>query len=153
MLVSEQSIASLVDGFESGTWPVKDFHHAEHVAIAAWYATGYDDALDQLRVRIPEYNVRQGGQNTRDSGYHETLTCFWFHVVSDFLADLPPGTPRIDAIRAAAAEFGSTPGLFRAYYDFDVVKSQTARAEWMEPSEATKTVRRWRARGQSTVPV
>jgi hypothetical protein len=152
MLVSEQSIASLVDGFEGGTLPAAEFTHAAHVAVAAWYITGCDDALEQLQRRIPAYNVSQGNKNTVTSGYHETLTIFWYHVVSDFIEDLPAGTSRIDAIAAAVKEFGSVRGLHRAYYDFDVVNSQTARAEWVEPCEAPKALRRWQARSRSTVP-
>ena len=145
-------MADLIHGFESGTWPAAEFTHSAHIAVAAWYILSREDALDQLRTRIPAYNVSQGNQNTRESGYHETLTCFWFHILSDFLEGLPTGTGKIEAIQAAVAEFGSTRSLFRAYYDFDIVKSQTARAEWIPPSEAPKSAQRWRARALSTVP-
>lgn len=145
-------MADLIHGFESGTWPAAEFTHSAHIAVAAWYILSREDALDQLRTRIPAYNVSQGNQNTRESGYHETLTCFWFHILSDFLEGLPTGTGKIEAIQAAVAEFGSTRSLFRAYYDFDVVKSQTARAEWIPPSEAPKSAQGWLARALSTVP-
>ena len=145
-------MADLIHGFESGTWPAAEFTHSAHIAVAAWYILSREDALDQLRTRIPAYNVSQGNQNTRESGYHETLTCFGFHILSDFLEGLPTGTGKIEAIQAAVAEFGSTRSLFRAYYDFDVVKSQTARAEWIPPSEAPKSAQRWLARALSTVP-
>ena len=102
-------MADLIHGFESGTWPAAEFTHSAHIAVAAWYILSREDALDQLRTRIPAYNVSQGNQNTRESGYHETLTCFWFHILSDFLEGLPTGTGKIEAIQAAVAEFGSTP--------------------------------------------
>ena len=152
MPFSEKNIVQLIDGFESGTWPAAEFGHAAHVTVAAWYILNTEDALDQLRARIPVYNVRQGNANTPDSGYHETLTVFWFHVISDFLADLPAGTGKTEAIQAAVEHFGSTRSLFRAYYDFDIVKSQTARAEWIPPSAAPKARQRWLARELSTVP-
>lgn len=152
MPVSEQHIEDLVHGFEAGTWPGSEFTHAAHIAVAAWYISRGEGALKELRTRIPTYNVRQGNQNTPDSGYHETLTCFWFHVISDFIEDLPSGTGRLESIQAAVTEFGSAQSLFRTYYDFDVVKSQQARAEWIPPSEAPKAAQRWRARELSTVP-
>lgn len=152
MPVSEQYIADLIHGFESGTWPGKEFSHSAHIAVAAWYILNLEDALDQLRARIPAYNVSQGNQNTKDGGYHETLTVFWFHIISDFLEDLPAGTGKNEAIQAAIDQFGSTRSLFRAYYDFDIVKSQTARAEWISPSEAPRARQRWQARERSTVP-
>lgn len=152
MPISEQYPADLVHGFESGTWPASEFNHAAHVAVAAWYITDGDDALNQLRTSIPAYNISQGGENTTTAGYHETLTTFWFHIISDYLDTLPSCTPRLEAIQGAVAEFGSTPSLFRAYFNYDVVKSQDARREWTPPRVLPGTLQRWQAREQSTVP-
>jgi hypothetical protein len=144
-------IPDLIRRFEAGTWPAAEFTHDAHVTVAAWYITGGDDALAQLRTRIPVYNVLQGGQNTTTAGYHETLTTFWFHILSDFLEALPPETPRSEAIDAAVAEFGRRPGLFRDYFDYDVLKSPDARRVWMPPALPPDTLRRWLARERSTV--
>ena len=42
-----------------------------------------------MRDGVRRYNVATGGKNTEDSGYHETLTCFWIAVAAAFLAALP----------------------------------------------------------------
>ena len=89
--------------FEDGTWPVAEFHHAHHLAIAACYVGEGGDPMERLRARIRHYNVCQGGENTADRGYHETITRFWAEVVSRFLASLPAGLPRIEVARRVLA--------------------------------------------------
>jgi len=91
-------------------------------------------ALDRLRANIPRYNVSLGGKNTEDSGYHETLTCFWHDVIRDFIATLPAGLDRLTVARAVLTEFAPQRDLFRHYYDFDVVNSREARAKWIPPT-------------------
>ena len=76
----------------------------------------------------------QGGANTEDGGYHETLTCFWHGVIRDFIGALPPGLDRLGIVRAVVTEFAPKRDLFREFYDFDVVKSREARAKWIPPA-------------------
>lgn len=134
-LRDDASLAALVAGFEAGTWPVADWLHAQHLAVAACYILECEQtALDRLRAAIPRYNLAQGGENTPESGYHETLTVFWYEVLRHFLAGLPDGLTRLEATRRGVEEFAPRRDLFRHYYDFDVVKSREARARWMPPA-------------------
>ncbi len=131
-LASEASLDALIAGFEAGTWPKAQWTHAAHVTLGACYIL--DDrgtALDRLRANIPRYNISQGGENTADSGYHETLTCFWHDVIRDFMGTLPAGFDRLAIVQAVVAEFAPKRDLFVRYYDFDVVKSRAARANWI----------------------
>ena len=102
-LSGDAALADFLARFEDGTWPVADFHHTHHLAIAACYVGegGHPggDPMDRLRARIRHYNVCQGGENTEDRGYHETITRFWVEVVSRFTASLPAGLPRIEVAR------------------------------------------------------
>lgn len=133
-LSSEAALDELLAGFEAGTWPGAQWTHAAHLAMGACYILAYDDALDRMRLAIPRYNISQGGKNTEDSGYHETLTCFWHIVIRKFIGTLPPALDRLAVARAVVGEFASKRDLFRDYYDFDVVKSREARAKWIPPS-------------------
>jgi hypothetical protein len=133
-LESEAALDALLAGFEDGTWPKAKWTHAAHLATGACYIVAFDDALDRLRTGIPRYNVSQGGQNTEDSGYHETLTVFWNNVIRDFIRTLPPTQDRLSIARVVVAEFALQRDLFRKYYDFDVVNSREARAKWIPPN-------------------
>jgi hypothetical protein len=133
-LASETTLDALLAGFEDGTWPKGQWTHAAHLATGACYILRGDDALDRLRANIPRYNVSQGGANTEDSGYHETLTCFWHNVIRDFIGTLSAGSDRLTVVREVVTEFAPKRDLFRQYYDFDVVNSREARAKWIPPT-------------------
>ena len=129
----EAALQSLIAGFEDGTWPGAQWRHSSHLALAACYILDYPDAMNLLRTRIARYNESQGGKNTPDSGYHETITRFWVEIISRLMADLPPGLTRLEVARRVVACFGDRRDLFRDYYDFDVVTSREARATWVPP--------------------
>jgi hypothetical protein len=132
-LSDDAALSTLIAGFEDGTWPKGQWTHAAHLALGACYILDGDSALDRLRANIPRYNVSQGGANTEDSGYHETLTCFWYDVIRDFIGTLPAGLDRLATVREVVMEFAPQRDLFRQYYDFDVVNSREARAKWIPP--------------------
>ncbi|MDQ1470428.1 MAG: hypothetical protein QOJ99_1908 [Bryobacterales bacterium] len=132
--MDEGSLDELVRRFEDGTWPVAEWKHAHHVMLAASYILDGDNALERLRVGIPRYNVSQGGANTEDSGYHETLTCFWYWLIRGYIGQLPAGLSRPEVVQRVVNEYAPQRDLFRRYYDFDVVKSREARAVWIPPA-------------------
>lgn len=133
-LDSDATLEALLAGFENGTWPKEQWTHAAHVTLGTCYILDGEGALDRLRSGIPQYNVSQGGQNTEDSGYHETLTCFWHDVIREYIGTLPAGLDRLTITRAVVTEFAPKRDIFREYYDFDVVKSREARATWIPPN-------------------
>ncbi len=132
-LESDDALAALIAGFEKGTWPIAQWTHAAHLALGASYILDGTNALDRLRGNIPNYNVSQGGANTEDAGYHETLTVFWHNLIRDFIRSLPEGLDRLTVVRAAVTEFAQKRDVFRYCYTFDVVKSREARAKWIPP--------------------
>jgi hypothetical protein len=133
-LSSDATLDALIAGFEDGTWPKAQWTHAAHLAAAACYILHGESVLDRLRTNISRYNVSQGGENTEESGYHETLTCFWYGVIRDFVGTLPAGLDRLAVAREVVTEFAPQRDLFMQYYDFDVVKSREARAKWIPPT-------------------
>jgi hypothetical protein len=138
-LETDAALATFLARFEDGSWPIAEWRHKHHLAVAACYlAEGNAVAMDRLRSNIKRYNVSQGGENTEDRGYHETITRFWVEVVSRYVASLQAGLqaglPMVEIARLVVAKFESRRDLFREYYDFDVVKSREARAAWIPPS-------------------
>ncbi|MBM3797178.1 MAG: hypothetical protein FJW31_24720 [Acidobacteria bacterium] len=132
---SEESLAAFIRGFEDGTFPKTQWTHQAHVVMASHYLTLHlvAKATRIVRERIPAYNVAQGGVNTADSGYHETLTVFWIAVVAAFLAAQPPGTPRLAIIHAAAEHYAGESRLHQRYYGYNVMADSRARREWVPP--------------------
>ena len=132
---TEAALAAFIEGFEQGTYPKAQWTHQAHIAMAAHYLTGHPvpEATALIRARIPAYNIAQGGQNTEDSGYHETLTIFWIWVVAGFLAGLPPDLPRLAMIAATAGHFGADRRYHERFYEHDVVKDKEARRQWVPP--------------------
>ena len=120
--------------WEERTLPKAEFTHAAHVAVCAFYTAefGHAKALNNMRERIPLYNVAVDGQNTEDSGYHETLTCLWAGIVGDFIARRRFPTT-FAAVETTVLRFGEERKLHAAYYSYDVVADRRARREWVPP--------------------
>ena len=132
---NEAELDEFLRGFEEGTYPVKQWTHAAHLAMAGGYLTrmSADEALPFLRERIAAYNVAQGGMNTDSSGYHESLTVFWIKLVAAHLAGLDPAMSRVEKVRSVVETFAPRRDIFREYWSFDVVKSVEARRSWIPP--------------------
>lgn len=132
---NDAELDEFLRGFEDGTYPVKQWTHAAHLAMAGGYLTrmSADEALPFLRERIAAYNVAQGGVNTDSSGYHESLTVFWIKLVAAHLAGLDPAMSRVDKVRSVVETFAPRRDIFREYWSFDVVKSVEARRSWVPP--------------------
>jgi hypothetical protein len=85
-----------------------------------------------MKAGILHHNTSVGTPNTEDNGYHETLTRFWAGEIGAFVRSgrFPL---RLEAVRAAVAEFGGGRERFRLFYSFDVVRDRRARREWVAP--------------------
>ncbi len=129
---TEESLDNFLAAFEDGSWPVAEWKHAHHLVMATCYVLAYgrDEALQRARFNIPKYNEAQGGQNTEDSGYHETLTVFWIDRVTEVL---PVGVSRVEAVRHVVTALAPKRDVWREYYSFDVIQSREARARYVPP--------------------
>lgn len=110
--------------FEAGTLTKEEWTHAAHLRMAAWYVWNYSPLEAGVRIRagIRHLNECLGGQNTEDSGYHETLTEFWIREVRA----MDPGN--LDAVMALPAN------LWKRDYSIDLPKDRRARREYIAPS-------------------
>lgn len=135
-LLSDSSLRNFVAQWEARTLPKPQWTHAAHVGVCAFYTSSFGpaEALRRMREGIPVYNLAVGGQNTEDSGYHETLTCLWAQIVNEFVAAGRYPTP-FEAVKATVGRYGQERKLHEAYYTFNVVADRRARREWIPPDK------------------
>ncbi len=91
-----------------------------------------------IRHGIQHYNQSQGIVNTKDSGYHETMTLFWIEAIpcgmrtaAQFLADFDHA-PILDKINSLLDRYQDKQLPFK-YYSRELLMSQEARSHWVEP--------------------
>jgi hypothetical protein len=117
--------------FVDCTLPKAEWTHEAHLRVGLWHVRRYgaDQTLALLRERISRYNESVGGQNTDDSGYHETITRAYVRLIAAFASANPDSK---DAERRLLAECGDRDLPLR-YYSRDRLFSVEARRGWVEP--------------------
>ena len=85
----------MVREFIARTLPKSAWTHNAHLRVGLWHALRYRDAaaLELLRERISAYNEATGVPNTAQSGYHETITRFYLHVIYVFVRSVDQNAP------------------------------------------------------------
>jgi len=78
--------------FETCTYPYAHWTHRAHLRVAYCYVTrfGLQGAIPKVTSGIRAYNQSQGIVDTSTSGYHETMTVAWLHLVAAMLAEYGP---------------------------------------------------------------
>ena len=128
----------LVAGFEDGTYPAKEWTHKAHFVMALWYT--YHEPLFRAKKLIKEgikkYNVLNGGKNTDDSGYHETITEFYFRVIVRYQLEHAEKHD-FEGLLAALdkQEFMGKEYPLR-FYSKELLMSNEARKRWVAPDRA-----------------
>src|SRR5258707_697731 len=132
---TDVEIDDFLAAFESGTLPKKRWTHAAHLLVGACYVhrLGQLSAINHMRECVRRYNEAVGGKNTATSGYHETITVFWIKVLDALLLHAQP-IAQADFAALAVERFTPQRDFFRRFYDFDVIASTEARAEWIPPT-------------------
>ena len=69
--------------FEARTLPFDQWHHRAHVRLAYLYAVRFGPAVaaQKLRDGIRAYNAVNHVPDSPTSGYHETMTLAWLHLI------------------------------------------------------------------------
>jgi hypothetical protein len=129
-------ILDLLRDFKSGELPRAEWTHAAHLIVALCYARLYPaaEALRRLRAAIQHYNVASAKTEAQKTGYHETITLAWFHLVRHFLDVFEDGRS-LPALADALVELYSKDEL-RKHYTRDRLLSAEARATWVAPDLA-----------------
>ncbi|WP_196893829.1 hypothetical protein [Aureivirga marina] len=76
-----------VEKFEKKTFTKEEWTHEAHLIIGFWYCTHLSrtEVFPFLKRNIKELNEKMGNQNTDTTGYHETITLFWFWVITEYI--------------------------------------------------------------------
>jgi hypothetical protein len=128
---TDEEVLEVVSRFESCELPPADFNHREHLLVALCYLRRMSEtgALDRIRARIGAYAAAHG---VNPSLYHETITVFWLKRVRSYVDRVGPGLNLAEMTNALAAECGSSRLIFD-YYSKELIDSETARRDWVEP--------------------
>jgi hypothetical protein len=116
---TDEEVLEVVRRFESCELPPADFNHREHLLVA----------LTCIRTNIGRYVAAHG---VNPSLYHETITVFWLKRVRSYVGRVGSGLKLAEMTNALAAECGSSRLIFD-YYSKELIDSDAARREWVEP--------------------
>jgi hypothetical protein len=127
-------IRDLVVAFERCELPRAAWTHRAHLVTALWYLVHYgpDEAGERVRTAIKRFNAANGVAQTRDGGYHETITCFYLRVIARHLHDALPGTSLADLASTLVTAWGDKSRPLE-YYSRERLFSWEARTRWVEP--------------------
>ena len=134
---SDEEVLALVRAFDDQSLPKSEWTHAAHLTVGMHYCLENPPAAARnlMRDGIRRLNDAHGTPNTENSGYHETLTCFWIDVIKRFLADREPGEGLATLANRLVAECGDPQLPFR-YYSRELLFSPQARFSLVAPDLA-----------------
>lgn len=136
MKYSEAKI--LVAGFEDGTYPAKEWTHKAHFVMALWYT--FHEPLFKAKKLIKEgikkYNVLNGGKNTDDSGYHETITEFYIRLIVQFQLEHADEHDFEQLLIALDKQEFMEKDFPLRFYSKELLMSKDARKKWVAPDRA-----------------
>lgn len=122
---------NFLEAFESCTLPRSEWTHQAHLRMAYLYLCGSSDVealIPAVRQRIQTYNQA----NRNRTGYHETITVAFLHLVADRMRHCP--TPAFPDFERENADMFAPGGEFLLrYYERDTLFSPEARARFVPP--------------------
>src|SRR5689334_53107 len=127
-------IDNLINRFKNCTLPRCEWNHFAHLIVALFYLTQYEEkqAVNLICNGIQEYNKTMGIKTTKNSGYHETLTLFWIHMVRRHLFNLEKSSSILELANELIHTYGNK-NLPLEYYSRDLLMSCEARNHWTAP--------------------
>ena len=126
---SESEIQEMVRRLENCDFEKGEFTHAMHLAVAAWYLSRYSpqEALDHMRSALVRLTNKFGVK-----AYHETITCFWLRAVHNFLILQGVERSLTESVNRLSSCFATKDAVYE-YYSRDLLMSDAARDNWVEP--------------------
>lgn len=130
---STEEAMSTVRRFESRSLTKTEWNHAAHLTVGLYYCLRFPFgvALEKMRRGVRAINAVHGVENTKQGGYHETLTVFWMVVIKQFAE-----TSRRYSFGEAANQLFSIcgdPRLPFEYYSRELLFSEEARVSHVQP--------------------
>lgn len=127
-------IERLIAAFESCILPREKWTHHAHLTVGLWYLVHHEKARATALIRqnIQKYNLAHGIVTTKTSGYHETLTLFFIHMVSRYLSEASTTSSIVELLHGLIYSYGER-NLPLRYYSKERLMSWEARSRWVEP--------------------
>jgi hypothetical protein len=131
---TSDELDDLVARFRARTLSKHEWTHRAHLAVGTWHvhAHGPAQALEFLRSGITRLNEAHGTVNGDNSGYHETVTRAYVHLLYDFIRR-HPGPAVAGCVQALLADPLAEKTALLRYYSRQSLGSVTARKGWVEP--------------------
>jgi hypothetical protein len=131
---NQDEIEAIILAFEDCTLPRSQWTHSAHLTVVLWYLSRHSKAIATQLIRegIQRYNAAMGIPQTKESGYHETITLFWIERVDRFLAERTDNDSILTRMNALLQEYDD-PRLPLRHYSRDRLMSWEARTSWLEP--------------------
>ncbi len=133
---SEEEIDKLVERFQIRTLEKEKWTHFAHLTTGLYFLKTHDqhDATCRIKSGIVAYNIAVGGENTGNSGYHETMTIFWMEVLHFFVNEFPE-----DTLLELSKRFLTSPladkKLPMDFYDAETLMSPLYRSRYIAPDK------------------
>ena len=131
---SDAQLDDFVARFQERTLSKSEWTHAAHLSVGAWHVHRYgvDGAVERLRRGIRALNDSHGTANTDSSGYHETITRAYAHLIAEFLSEQRENT-LAEQVGALLASPLAHKNALLEYYSKELLMSVGARREWSGP--------------------
>ncbi len=133
---SEKDINFLVESFDNQTLPHDDWHHLEHIAVAAYYLHHFElnAATEKIKAGIKKLNDAHGAIQTENSGYHETITVFLMKILAKKYQEVGECSlwEKFQIGRELLSNLNS---FLIEYYSPELINSWEARLNWVSPDK------------------
>lgn len=128
---------TMIQGFEDGTWPKEQWTHHAHFIMALWYCyhLPLPIAITQIKEGIQRYNIAVGGENTSDSGYHETITVFYIYAINHYIMQAANQKKLEVLLNGLMDQPFIAKDFALQYYSREVLMSKEARTGWIYPDK------------------
>lgn len=128
----------LVQGFISCNLPKEEWTHEAHLIGGIYILAHFgENAMDEMRSCLQRYNLSVGGVNDDHNGYHETMTYFWLWLLrKKFGGATGQALWSQDTLdELLTDESLAERNCWREYYSEEVMKSVTARRQFVVPDK------------------
>ena len=135
--MNTKEVKKLISQFEDGSFPKEKWTHKAHFVMALWYT--YHEPIYKARQLIKEgiknYNVSVGGENTEDSGYHETITELYIQIIIQYQMSFANSSTFEELLNLLNQQEFMEKNFPFKFYTKELLMSKEARKQWVEPNK------------------
>jgi len=128
---TDAEIHQVVHDFETCQTGKDDFHHEQHLVVAAYYLQSLTVEAATGKMRDSLFRFLDHHQVDKQK-YNETLTVFWLEMVGLELKKVPASASLLEKCKSVIAGL-SNAKLALDFYSGELLWSDEARAGFVEP--------------------